>query len=207
MSAHKKKGVVAAKNTGMVVKNVGRGPINKKLWAKLGGIAALAVVVVILIGSLSKHFHKSSSSPSTTLAPSSLSPAEQKENAKAAALNDTYNQALNLTADGHADQAQALYDSQLTKTSDKTVQAQIYDSKSAVALNAQDYQNALAYGQKSEALNPTAASAGDIAVAAEKLGDKTTALKYYKLQLSRQSTTKIKGANASLEAKIKELGG
>jgi len=191
MGAQKTKTVTAGK-LGIVVSNsrVRQHALRIKLFGLLG-IIVLIFLVFGGVAALRHHTHKDVTGVAGRPVPAKQSVSDQ---------------AIGLSAIGKSEQAQALLDKQLHGAT-KSQQADIYTQKASIAYDNQNYVNALQYAQKSEALKPTAASAQMIAESSEVLGDKSTALEYYKKQLKRMGTPVVRGATDGLKAKIKALGG
>jgi tetratricopeptide (TPR) repeat protein len=79
-------------------------------------------------------------------------------------------------------------DSTYSSSADKKDQAASNLYKSSVALNAQQYNDALKFAQAAEALEPTLNSAQLIATSAQKLNQKQLAIEYYKKAIDRLPT-------------------
>ncbi len=178
-----------------------------KARAKLlvAAIAALVILCALAAGGvfIFKRLHKAPQ-------PTTGSTSQRLTAATVSKDQSVENQAMALSADGNGTDAQKLLDQALAKTSDKTKQAQLYLDKSSVAINVNQGQQALQYAQKAESLNPTRNSAQMIAETAENLGDKATALKYYKLELQRLQADPKSAGPGDIQAtqdKIKGLGG
>lgn len=98
-------------------------------------------------------------------------------------------------------------DSEIAKTTDKKIQGSLYEDKSSLAINDNDYAAALEYAQTAESLNPTANTAQLIAQAAEVLGNKQLAIEYYQKEISRLPANLDDYTIPGIQARIKQLGG
>lgn len=117
--------------------------------------------------------------------------------------NDIANYTLNADYEG----GQSVLDSQLAVAKDKYETAEIYLSKSSLALNFGLYDEAYLFAQKSEEANPTVTSAKLMGAAAAKRGDNADAIEKYKLAISRITgdTEQDQTDRDSIQRKIDEL--
>lgn len=113
-----------------------------------------------------------------------------------------------LAASGQYVQAQQQLDKQATSGSTQQ-RAYVFIQKSAIALNAHKYNDALNFAQQAEAFTPTSTTAQLIAVSQQGLGNKQQAISYYQKAISRfknpseQDQIDIR----SYQDAIKSLGG
>lgn len=170
-----------------------------KAWGvALAGVLLVGVVVVGSIWLVHRHHNNVSSNKSAPTL--NINTVDKNQSIT--------NQAQGLALNGKVGDAQKLLDNSIAGTSDKATQGQLYEDKAQIAYSANDFTDGLQYAQKAESLHATANSASLIAQNAEALGNKSLALKYYKLELSRLSkplTPSDKANQAALQAKITSL--
>lgn len=130
---------------------------------------------IVLIGASAWYFTSARSSNKTIVAPV-RKPPTVSEQADAAAFNGNYKV------------GQSLLDVAIGKTANKAEKAKLYEDKSLIAYNHKQYNDALVAARQAEELYPTRGSAISVATSAEALGDKKTAIEYYRKVLER--TTK-----------------
>lgn len=113
-----------------------------------------------------------------------------------------------LAASGQYAQAQQQLDKQATSGSPQQ-RAYVFIQKSAIALNAQKYNDALNFAQQAEALTPTSTTAQLIAVSQQGLGNKQQAISYYQKAISRfkNPSEQDQADIRSYQDAIKSLGG
>ena len=192
MSAQTKKGVAAAKTSGLIVGETAHGR-RLHLHVKTWGIIAGSIVLVVVLSFTAVHFlHRSK--PTQTAQP----PAKKQSIAY---------QATGLGLTGQYAAGQKLLDDSIAKTSSKTLQGQYYEEKSHLSYESKDYANGLKYAQKAESLHPTTNSAGWIGKNAQMLKEDTLALKYYQLELQRFGKPINPSDTAEIRAAITALGG
>lgn len=138
-------------------------------------------------------------------------PAVSKPNAQTTGLGreqTLYEKADTLKQQGKYAEAQKLLDDAQAASTDKKVQGQLLEDQALLAYNNADYTKALEYARAAEAKYPTRTTASMIARCSEALGDKPTAVEYYKLTIKRtDAATKQRNPSSvsEYEAKIKEL--
>jgi hypothetical protein len=202
MDADKKNNVVAVKSSGIVV---GSGK-NTRIYFRTAGL--VAAILIVLAGMafatymLVHHFHNQKSNSTSTSTTASKFKLDTKQS-----VGD---QAFGLELTGRYADAQKLLTDQIAKTSDKTKQGDYYAEKAGFAFNHKDYTNALNFAEKADVLHGTASSADWAGQSAETLGQKATAVKYYKLEVTRLGkpfTPSDRNTITALQAKITSLGG
>lgn len=109
---------------------------------------------------------------------------------------------------GDYEQGQSILDVALKNKTTDLDRSNVYGQKSILASNNLKNEDAITFAKKSEALSPTRLTAHILAQVAEQAGDKTLALKYYKLTLERTSDQQKKLSPDDfddLQAKVAEL--
>jgi tetratricopeptide (TPR) repeat protein len=196
MSAHKKQGVAATK-TGIVV---GDGKPHRRLHLRLWGLSLVVVVAVaVATYGLIRHFTQNDTPATKTTQLAQQSKKQKPLTPQQQAEQDVYN--------GNFSVAQKVFDTELSKATDKKAQSDLYLSKATVAVSAQDYAQARTYAEKADTLNHTSNTTLLLGNIAEAQGDKTAATGYYKAALSllnKQSATYGYMAN-QIQAKIDEV--
>lgn len=116
--------------------------------------------------------------------------------------------ASDIATNGQYAQAQTGLDNQLSTVS-KQQQAAIYIQKAVVALNVQQFNDALQFAQKADDLSPTANTAYMLALANQSLGDKQHAIENYQKAIDRMtSPSELQKIDIkSYQAAIKALQG
>ena len=164
----------------------------KLLGAGIAVLILLAVVVAAVVWLVSARSHS----------------AQPDKNSPAVAVDPkqpAQTQAVSLEVRGEESEALKVLDQTIAKTTSKTDLAPLYVQRASIEYDAKQYSAALKDAKTAEADSPSAGSSRLIAECSEALGDKATALKYYKLTLSR--TPSYAGGNDVLQQKITELGG
>jgi len=136
-----------------------------------------------------------------------IAPPNQPSRPAQTAEEKTYNSANELSLSGKPDEAQKSLDLQIQQEKDVIAEGRLYEFKASIALDAEDNQAALGFAQKAESLAPTRNSAFLIASAAEVVGDKAQAIKYYKIVITRTDPKVDTYTIPGLERKVKALEG
>ena len=111
--------------------------------------------------------------------------ASQNMQSKEDTPGDIQHQTIALATGKDPEEAQVYLDSQLKLASTPADKALVYDYMVSVASTVGDIKGALNYALESYKLEPTEPRAAKIANFEQRLGNKTEALKYYKLGLSK----------------------
>ncbi len=190
MSAHKKKNVVAAKSAGIIV---GDGKHRRNIHRRLGGLglACVLIVVALIAGAMyAVHLHSDTvqKNNSETLR---FTPKEQSQ--KQASLGDY-------------DGAQKVLSEQISKAGSNKAKADIYLEQATLAINTQNYTDAMKYARQDEKVLPTSGSAELIAQVATLQGDKQLTRTYLNMALSRVDKNKA-GSNLLVRQYQAELDG
>lgn len=118
-----------------------------------------------------------------------------------------YDKADEAALSGKSSQAQTILDAQLKTATTPTQKGAIYEQKASIAITTNDYASGLKFAQQAETLYPTRNSAYLIAESAELSGDKTTAIKYYQIVITRTDPHIDDYTIPQLQNKIKQLQG
>ncbi len=166
MSEHKRKHVVNATSTGVVV---GTGAAKKHPW-QFAGVLLAVVLLAALVGGGARWW-------------------QQYEHNKHAAMDRVQTKtqdALDLAVNGNYDQATKIVQDELKNpklTPDQKYQ--LYFQQGITEENAQHYSAAVENYKKADAINPTQGSAEAMARALGEAGNKTAAIQEYKTARSR----------------------
>jgi tetratricopeptide (TPR) repeat protein len=159
------------------------------------GIITVVVVIVALVVTLLPNDKKQSanSSKSTRTTATEADKAVLNAIAQSHAGNDD---AATLTLQNSLKRAKTPADKQV-----------IILRLCSMAYDKGDYKDALEYARQADAIDPTAASSYAIAQAAEGLGDKATAVKYYKIEIGQleKDTATYDMDKAEVESNIQRV--
>jgi len=212
MSEHKQlKSVHAGVDTGMMVKAgpPGRKPIHRQSEARLLGLVILVfLVTAACVWYIFWHLSTKPTTPTGSDVVMSVNLSGSRVLTEAD-FQQVQTNANTLESSGHYADSQEMLDNSIAQTVNRQQLAALYLLKASYAYYANHIADSLQYAQKSESISPSAGSARFIAMSAQQLGDKATAIKYYQLLLSRESNVgpAPSGDAAGIEAEIKELEG
>lgn len=147
---------------------------NKKINKILLTIVGLIVVVGLAAGAFF-YYNKTTK------------PAGEAGTQKPLTTDEKIAQIIDSTADDNSnvEHAQSELKKLIGNEKDTTKQSSYLSASARIYINAGDYSNALIAAQKSEAVNPTALSAADVAMAYSQSEDYKNAAKYYDLAAKR----------------------
>ena len=201
MSAHKRAGVVASVNTGMVVggaKRSGLVWLHTKLWS----LVILLVVVLGSAGGLLYAYHKASQRDDRS------TPQAGAGSAQAAKAYTPDQRAQNYLSQQNYAAAIGVYQQQLKSAGTNSVKSQLYANLATAELDSKNYSQAYQYATQADTLAPTEQTASLAAYTAQQNGDNKNATKYYQLAINRlnRNDPSYNYALSDLQASLKEVG-
>lgn len=113
------------------------------------------------------------------------SSSKKKNTNTSASAQGAYIEADTAASKGGYGEGQKLLDDALKNCKTDTERSGVYTQKATLALNNSKANQAVEFATEAEKYNPTRLTASTLALAAEIAGDKSTALKYYKLVVER----------------------
>ena len=139
-----------------------------------------ALLIATVVGALYLHGHNPKTKSITK---------NQAKQTKQLTLNELLQKADVAVSLDKYDEGQTLFKKALAVANTKAEQTRVELAWALADLNSKHYTGAVGHAQKAEKLTPTAQSAKLIATADESLGNKSDALKYYKISFDRIPTT------------------
>lgn len=185
MSAHNKKGVVAAQSTGIVVGDGKHHRQRLKLHLKLWGVICFALVLCAVAAGVVWHFVKNNSdnNQTATTQKAPTAPAKPKVDVNSLDPEAKYHY---LESQGNYTGAEQALESQLPGAKDTLAKLEVYSQQSMVALQFKRYDDAKKYADQALQLDPNSdIPYTTLAYWAEAKGDTTAAKNYWQQAITK----------------------
>lgn len=166
----------ASHNKTAIIVSGSESKLHLNLWYKVGVLTAIVAILILGVAAGTYyllHIHKTMPTKDNVVLaqkPKGLTPIQYSQQ---------------LISKGDYSAGQSLLNDQLRTAATPQAKIDIYSQLAVNALNAKKYNEAKDYAQKADTLFPTAGTAYQLAYIAAKMGDRTTARKYYQVAINR----------------------
>lgn len=189
MSAHNKKGVIAAQSTGIVVGDGKHHRQRLKLHLKLWGVICFAILLCAVAVGVVWHFVKNNSNNSQTATTQNAPTTPAKPKVDVSSLNpeEKYHY---LASQGDYTAAEQALESQLASAKGTQAKLEVYSQQSMVALQFKRYDDAKKYADQALQLDPNSdIPYTTLAYWAQAKGDTAAAKNYWQQAITKLDTT------------------
>lgn len=186
---------------------------NKIIIVLIAGVAIIGAVLTFLFWQQITHFFMPTTPSDDSSQDGGMSASDREKMVLYQARQERYDEAEKAASEKGPEAGQQVLDTKLETQQDASERASIYMQKAILAESPQggtDRTAAITYAYQAEAEQPTYGSALYVAELEYYYGNKTNALKYYKLYLERvtpEATDLNPGDKEMVQAKIAELEG